>query len=123
MSRLDEKADAPAYPRDEKKVPHAADIAAEATVPVAEEHDLTFGNILRGTAAKRLTTFERKAALINACVACAAPALALRADEACSEMDKFGFGRYQICVWLLCGFGYFLDLAWSQGVGVMATAV
>jgi MFS family permease len=32
-------------------------------------------------------------------------------------------GRYQICIWFLCGFGYFLDLAWSQGVGLIATAV
>jgi len=60
---------------------------------------------LKGTAAKPLTTFEKKAALINA------------------EMDKFGFGRYQICIWFLCGFGYFLDLAWSQGVGLMASAI
>jgi hypothetical protein len=40
-----------------------------------------------------------------------------------SEIDKFGFGKYQKCIWLLCGFGYFLDLAWAQGVGLMATAV
>jgi hypothetical protein len=40
-----------------------------------------------------------------------------------SELDKFGFGRYQKYVWLLCGFGYFLDLAWSQGVGLIASAV
>lgn len=26
-------------------------------------------------------------------------------------------------VWFLCGFGYFLDLAWAQGVGLIATAV
>lgn len=40
-----------------------------------------------------------------------------------SEIDQFGFGRYQICIWFLCGFGYFLDLAWSQGVGLVASAV
>jgi hypothetical protein len=40
-----------------------------------------------------------------------------------SEIDKFGFGKYQQCIWLLCGFGYFLDLAWAQGVALMATAV
>jgi hypothetical protein len=22
-----------------------------------------------------------------------------------SELDKFGLGRYQICIWFLCGFG------------------
>ena len=32
-------------------------------------------------------------------------------------------GRYQICIWFLCGFGYFLDLAWSEGVGLMATSL
>lgn len=40
-----------------------------------------------------------------------------------SEIDKFGFGKYQWCIWMLCGFGFFLDLAWSQGVGLLATAV
>jgi hypothetical protein len=40
-----------------------------------------------------------------------------------SEIDKFGFGKYQICIWFLCGFGYFLDLAWAQGVGLGATAI
>ncbi|KAL5116866.1 hypothetical protein ACEQ8H_005218 [Pleosporales sp. CAS-2024a] len=67
--------------------------------------NLTFGDIIKGTAAKPLTTFEKKAALIN------------------GELDKFGLGRYQICIWFLCGFGYFLDLAWAQGVGLISTAV
>ena len=67
--------------------------------------DLSIGAILRGTAATPLTTFEKKAALINA------------------ELDKFGMGRYQTCIWFLCGFGYFLDLAWAQGVGLIASAV
>lgn len=26
------------------------------------------------------------------------------------ELDLMGLGRYQKCIWLLCGFGYFLDL-------------
>ncbi|KAL1601526.1 hypothetical protein SLS60_006441 [Paraconiothyrium brasiliense] len=67
--------------------------------------DISFGAILKGTAANPMTTFEKKAALINV------------------ELDNFGMGRYQICIWFLCGFGYFLDLAWSQGVGLIATAV
>lgn len=67
--------------------------------------DLSLGAILRGTAAKPLTPFEKKAAMINL------------------ELDKFGMGKYQICIWFLCGFGYFLDLAWSQGVGLIASAV
>lgn len=67
--------------------------------------NLTFAAILKGTAAHPLNTFEKKAALINL------------------ELDKFGLGRYQICIWFLCGFGYFLDLAWSQGVGLISTAI
>ena len=67
--------------------------------------DLTFASILKGTAATPLNTFEKKAALINV------------------EIDKFGMGKYQICIWFLCGFGYFLDLMWSQGVGLAATAI
>jgi hypothetical protein len=67
--------------------------------------DLSFAAILKGTAAHPLTTFEKKAALINV------------------EIDKFGMGKYQICIWFLCGFGYFLDLMWSQGVGLISTAI
>jgi Sugar (and other) transporter len=74
-------------------------------VEAASSEDLSLGAILRGTAAKPMTTFEKKAALINA------------------ELDKFGLGKYQICIWFLCGFGYFLDLAWSQGVGLVSTAI
>lgn len=67
--------------------------------------DLTLTAILKGTAASPLTPFEKKAALINA------------------ELNAFGLGRYQICIWFLCGFGYFLDLAWAQGVGLIVTAI
>jgi hypothetical protein len=67
--------------------------------------DISFGTIIKGTTLQPLTTFEKKAALINA------------------EIDKFGLGRYQLCIWFLCGFGYFLDLAWAQGVGLIATAI
>jgi len=70
-----------------------------------DQTDLSFAAILRGTAANPLNTFEKKAALINV------------------EIDKFGMGKYQICIWFLCGFGYFLDLAWSQGVGLIASAI
>jgi hypothetical protein len=63
------------------------------------------GDITEGTAVDRRTLFERKAALVNA------------------EIDRFGFGKYQLCLWILCGLGYFTDLAWAQGVSLMATAV
>ncbi|OJJ05890.1 hypothetical protein ASPVEDRAFT_895235 [Aspergillus versicolor CBS 583.65] len=51
------------------------------------------------------TIFERKMALVNA------------------EIDKLGFGKYQMCIWMLCGMGYFIDLGLVQGVALMATAV
>ncbi|KAL5338422.1 major facilitator superfamily domain-containing protein [Aspergillus crustosus] len=74
-----------------------------------EQHELSKGSILQGTlqgtVQHELTYFERKAHLIN------------------TELDRMGFGRYQQCIWMLCGFGYFLDLAWSQGVGLIATAI
>ena len=66
---------------------------------------LSIRSILKGSATSPLTAFEKKAALINV------------------ELDSFGLGRYQICIWFLCGFGYFLDLAWAQGVGLAATAI
>lgn len=72
---------------------------------VYDQPDLSFSSIMRGTAANKLTVFEKKAAYINA------------------ELDAFGMGKYQWCIWFLCGFGYFLDLAWSQGVGLIASAV
>lgn len=71
----------------------------------AYDADITFSSVLNGTATERLTIFEKKAALINA------------------ELDKLGMGRYQWCIWFLCGFGYFLDLAWAQGVGLGASAI
>lgn len=80
-------------------------IPAYSDVELVSESDLSFAAILKGTAASPLNTFEKKAALINL------------------ELDKFGLGRYQLCIWFLCGFGYFLDLAWAQGVGLIATAI
>ncbi|KAF2825030.1 MFS general substrate transporter [Ophiobolus disseminans] len=102
-------ADQPPSYADEKA--HVADAPGGVQIPIynnlelVSSENLTFAAILKGTAAHPLNTFEKKAALINA------------------ELDKFGLGRYQICIWFLCGFGYFLDLAWAQGVGLIATAV
>jgi len=83
----------------------SAELPIHNNLQLASETDLSLGSIIKGTATKPLTTFEKKAALINA------------------EIDKFGMGKYQICIWFLCGFGYFLDLAWAQGVGLIATAI
>ncbi|KAI4961731.1 hypothetical protein J4E86_000760 [Alternaria arbusti] len=103
----------PAHLSDEEKIPveHPENARAKVEIPIyndverVDQTDLSFAAILKGTAANPLNTFEKKAALINV------------------ELDKFGMGRYQICIWFLCGFGYFLDLAWSQGVGLIASAI
>lgn len=97
--RADEKKDSFKHPDGGVQVPIYNDVEA------VSSEDLSFNAILRGTAAKPMNTFEKKAALINV------------------EIDKFGLGKYQICIWFLCGFGYFLDLAWSQGVGLVSTAI
>ena len=85
--------------------------------------DMSIAAILSGTAKMPMTVFERKAALINQCV----DPLCSRSDSAKvltrSEFDVMGMGRYQILIWFLCGFGYFLDLAWAQGVGLIVTSV
>ncbi|KAL8280238.1 hypothetical protein RQP46_007352 [Phenoliferia psychrophenolica] len=47
--------------------------------------------------------YERKAALIN------------------FELDTMGLGRYQKCIWVLCGFGYGLDLLWAEAFGLSNT--
>ncbi|KAK6365731.1 hypothetical protein LTS17_011118 [Exophiala oligosperma] len=89
---------------DEKRAPKQ-NIPIYNELELVSEDDLSLGSILKGTAARPLTNFEKKAALIN------------------GELDKFGMGRYQWCIWFLCGFGYFLDLAWAQGVGLIASAI
>ncbi|KAB5559627.1 sugar transporter-like protein [Coniochaeta sp. 2T2.1] len=91
--------------KDPDKIPSEVDIPIYSQLEAASQTDLSFTAIIRGNATKPLNTFEKKAALVNL------------------ELDKFGLGRYQICIWFLCGFGYFLDLAWSQGVGLISTAI
>ncbi|KAK0536974.1 hypothetical protein OC835_001869 [Tilletia horrida] len=39
------------------------------------------------------------------------------------QLDKQGFGRYQLCVWILAGFGYMLDLMWAQAYGLVADPI
>lgn len=48
-----------------------------------------------------LSLYEQKCVLIN------------------REMDSNGMGRYQWSIWLLCGFGYFIDLLWAQAFGLV----
>ncbi|PWI67708.1 hypothetical protein PCL_02629 [Purpureocillium lilacinum] len=48
-----------------------------------------------------LSLYEKKCVLIN------------------REIDAQGMGRYQWYIWILCGFGYFLDLLWAQAFGLV----
>jgi len=90
---------------DEERAPIQGGIPIYNDLELVKQSDLSMGAILRGTAANPLTNFEKKAAFINA------------------ELDKFGMGRYQWCIWFLCGFGYFLDLGkesiWSCDVNTL----
>lgn len=69
--------------------PEASPIKANG---VSEPVDLAGDPELEG-----LTLYEKKALLVN------------------RELDRQGMGRYQWMIFLLCGFGYFLDLLWAQG--------
>lgn len=92
-------------PESDKKNAHLTEVPIHNDLQWADKTDLSLGAIIKGTATKPLTTFEKKAALINA------------------QINVFGMGKYQIYIWFLCGFGYFLDLAWAQGVGLCASAI
>lgn len=35
------------------------------------------------------------------------------------EIERMGMGRYQWCVWGLCGLGYFIDLLWAQAFSLV----
>ena len=40
-----------------------------------------------------------------------------------AALDKMGMGRYQWCIFFLCGLGYLLDLLWAQALGLIATPI
>ena len=48
-----------------------------------------------------LTLYEKKALLVN------------------RELASQGMGKYQWMIFILCGFGYFLDLLWAQAFGLI----
>ena len=35
------------------------------------------------------------------------------------EINNMGMGKYQWCLWGLCGFGYLLDLLWAEAFGLV----
>ncbi|OAL03813.1 MFS general substrate transporter [Phaeosphaeriaceae sp. SRC1lsM3a] len=79
----------------------------------AEQHDhekLTPGDLSSSDRSEGLgselneegsTLYDRKCLLIN------------------REIDAMGMGRYQWCLWSLCGFGYMIDLMWAQAFGLV----
>jgi MFS family permease len=48
-----------------------------------------------------ISLYEKKCVLIN------------------REIDEMGMGRYQWCLWSLCGLGYMIDLMWAQAFGLV----
>lgn len=54
---------------------------------------------------KGLTLYEKKALLVN------------------RELASQGMGRYQWMIFVLCGFGYFLDLLWAQAFGLILVPI
>lgn len=35
------------------------------------------------------------------------------------EIESIGMGKYQWCLWTLCGLGYLIDLMWAQAFGLI----
>ncbi|CED85516.1 mfs general substrate transporter [Phaffia rhodozyma] len=60
---------------------------------------------------EQLSLYEKKSVLIN------------RELDKMNTFGSAGLGRYQWCIFLLCGFGYFLDLAWAQAFGLISGAI
>ena len=52
-----------------------------------------------------LTLYEKKALLVN------------------RELDSHGMGKYQWCIFFLCGFGYLVDLLYAQAFGLVEPAM
>lgn len=52
-----------------------------------------------------LSLFEKKALIVN------------------RELASQGMGKYQWMIFILCGFGYFLDLLWAQAFGLILAQI
>ncbi|KAK4054741.1 hypothetical protein OIV83_000665 [Microbotryomycetes sp. JL201] len=63
-------------------------------------------SLTRDTVSSSLTLDQAKAALV---------------EQALNDTGygPLGLGRYQWCIFFLCGFGYFLDLLWAQAFGLI----
>ncbi|KAL9101896.1 MAG: hypothetical protein Q9163_002891 [Psora crenata] len=61
--------------------------------------------ILDDPALEGLTLYEKKALLVD------------------RELDSHGMGKYQWCIFFLCGFGYLIDLLYAQAFGLVEPAI
>lgn len=72
---------------------------------VAEDHETpdapSYDKSIPQEELEGLTLYEKKCVLVN------------------REIDSHGMGRYQWYIWVLCGFGYLLDLLWAQAFGLV----
>lgn len=82
----------------EKKMDDNID-GGSTTSPMGKDIDDDFITGIRDT--EGATLFEKKCMVVNA------------------EIDRQGMGRYQWCIFGLCGFGYLLDLMWAQAFGLI----
>ncbi len=69
------------------------------TTPATDHVDA----ITSDSALQDISLYEKKALIVN------------------REIDAMGMGRYQWCIFALCGFGYLLDLLWAQAFGLVAS--
>ncbi|MCJ1268128.1 hypothetical protein MMC22_008014 [Lobaria immixta] len=64
-----------------------------------------FNGVLDDPEMDGLSLYEKKALLVD------------------RELDSHGMGKYQWCIFFLCGFGYLLDLLYAQAFGLVAPAL
>ncbi|KAJ9636629.1 hypothetical protein H2204_005229 [Knufia peltigerae] len=103
---MDEITSLKGSPRDHGRMSdHGTFSDAEATKssPIIEETSLLVDESCIDTAESIIDTHEQKARLID------------------YELERQGMGRYQTTIFLLCGFGYLLDLLWAQAFGLIIT--
>jgi len=69
--------------------------------PTTRDNDFRSKSVADISSLEGHTLYEKKCVLIN------------------REIDQMGMGRYQWCIWWLCGFGYLLDLMWAMAFGLV----
>ena len=96
---------------------------------MVDERPIDFGNLPEGKGAEYQSKADELAGLVEAgTIAGSRSFIELSLYEKKSvlinrELDAMGMGRYQWSIFLLCGFGYFLDLLWAQAGGLVGSAI